>query len=178
MKKNLIITAAAGLFLTATIALFSFNKSVKSTEYRINFTPAKTSNELVALRNNSHANVIKTLSQFDNILALNESPLNALPKRVVDEFRSQLVVRAGVGIVGLKYGTIKSLLSDADFATVMATFGIDTKNGFWGFSANENVINSVRGKRLKAIFEDYKEYQCVSSHNCSKMADYICLTGC
>jgi hypothetical protein len=167
-----------GLCLSATIALFAFNKSAKSTAYSINFTPAKTSNELVALRNNPRANVIKTLSQFDNILALNESPLNTLPKRVVDEFRGQIVVRPGVGIVGLKYGTIKSLLSDADFATVMATFGIDTKDGFWGFSNNANVVKSVRGKRLETVFEDYNGYQCVSSHNCKKTTDYICMTGC
>jgi len=146
--------------------------------YRINFTPAKTSNELIAIRSNPHANVVRTLSQFDNILTLNETPLNSLPKVVVDEFRSQIAVREGVGIVGLKYGTIKRLLSDDDFATVMAMFGVDTKNGFWGFSKNENVLKSVRGKRLKVFFEDYKEYQCVSPHNCSTQANYICLTGC
>jgi hypothetical protein len=178
MKRNLVIKISIGFCLVATIAFFAFNRSGKSTMYSINFVPAKTSNELVAIRNNPHANVVKTISQFDNILALNETPLNTLPKEVIDEFRSQLVVRQGVGIVGLRYGTIKKLLSDDDFATVMAMFGIDTKNGFWGFSKNEGVLKSVRGKRLKAFFEDYNEYRCSAPHTCSKSSDDICLSGC
>jgi len=178
MKRNLVLKTSIAFCLLASIAFFAFKRSGSSTMSSINFVPAKTGTELVAIRNNPHANVVRTLSQFDNIVALKETPLNSLPKEVVDEFRSQIVVREGVGIVGLKYGTIKKLLSDDDFASVMAAFGVDTKNGFWGFSKNESVLKSVRGKRLKVFFEDYKGYMCSSAHNCSLNADYICLTGC
>jgi len=178
MKGNLIIKISIGFCLVATTAFFAFKRPGNSTMSGINFVPAKTSNELAAIRNNPHANVVRTLSQFDNILALNETPLNTLPKEVVDEFRRQIAVREGVGIVGLNYGTIKKLLSDDDFASVMAVFGIDTKNGFWGFSKNERILKSVRGKHLKVFFEDYKGYKCVSQHNCALNSDFICLDGC
>lgn len=30
----------------------------------------------------------------------------------------------------------------------------------------------------KQAYTDYKEYKCVSSHNCQKLEEFICLTGC
>jgi len=185
-KKTFFLICA---FALSTAIFYACSKkqdqqTTNSKNSLINFTPAKTSSELVKLRAEKSNNVIRTLADFDKIITGKQSPLSKLPSEVVADFRSQIVVRDNVGVVGLDYGSIKKALSEDEFAEVMALFGLDTKNGFWGFSTNKEVleklkINSLRDGSIKTTaFEDYMEYRCESPHTCTSANQKICLTGC
>lgn len=186
------ITVLFCTVLSGTLFFYSCNKKETITpedtgvKNAVNFTPAKTNNELELLRANRENNVIRTLADFDALVSSKQSPLSKLPSEVISDFRNNLVVREDVGIVGLKYATIHSLLSEDEFAGVMAWFGLDTKNGFWGFSKNKDVIRKMNPARTMQISKDgeglertdYKEYKCVSPHNCEINNRFICLSGC
>lgn len=194
-KKTLSVLACITL-VTASF-FYSCNKNSSENElsknetFAINFTPAKTSNELTQLRLESKSNVIRNSKDLDNILALKNTPLSKLSTQQLNEFKSEIVYRDGLGVVGFKYEILQSNLSEEDFNTVMNYFGIDSKNGFWGFSKNKDIVAKLS---LRASSNgdddndndtsnpetgtDYKEYKCVSAHNCEMNDKYICLSGC
>lgn len=190
MKKIKSIALLLNVVLFSTLFFYACKKKDNNSSFdsdtTINFTPAKTNNELALIRADKKNNVIRTLSDFDALVASKQSPLSKLPLEVIGDFRNHLTVRENVGIVGIKYASIYGLLSDDEFAEVMASFGLDVKDGFWGFSKNKDVINkmnpeatSVRDESLQSAFvEDYKGYECSSPHNCHVNDSYICLTGC
>lgn len=143
----------------------------QSGKYELNFTPAKTNSELEALRKDPNANLIRTLAQFDALVADRLTPLSKLPSETLEEFRTNIVVREGIGVVSLKFGDVKKRLSPAEFNEVMALFGIDTENGFWGAASS----NSARRSNTA---EDYHGYSCREKGTCETFVNAICLSGC
>jgi hypothetical protein len=142
-----------------------------------NFVLAKTGAELEAIRADERANVIRTLEDFDKVIELKRTPLAYLPGDVIKDFRDNLIVRENLGIVGIKFRIIKAQLSQDEFAEVMALFGLDAKQGFWGFSKDPSVLAKmkIRGGRTMT---DYEKYKCVSRATCESSSAHICLTGC
>nr|WP_294943427.1 hypothetical protein [uncultured Mucilaginibacter sp.] len=157
----------------------------------INFTPAKTSAELLALRAQKSANLVRTLEDFDKVASSKTTPLRKLSPTQLADFRKSLVVREGVGVVSLYYGDLKETLSYDDFSTVLALFGLDVKEGYWGLSNDPAIqsklvtgntqINAVdNGVNSVAPVEDHSGYLCSALllHTCKKAANSICLSGC
>jgi len=161
----------------------------------INFTPAKTSAELMALRTQKSANLIRTLEDFDKVAASKTTPLSQLSAKQLGDFRKSLLVKDGIGVVSLYYGDLKESLSYDDFSTVLALFGLDVKQGYWGLSndpdiqskfvtgnlkTNSNNAVGDDGSNAVAPVEDHSGYLCstVLVHTCKKAASSICLSGC
>jgi hypothetical protein len=108
------------------------------------------------------------------------------------DFRNNIVVRKGVGVVGFKFGRVRKLLSEDDFAKVLSMFGIDAKKGYWGFSNDLEILAKLGSVRnhFSSIssssngddeqFEDHKGYYCsvTDPHTCKVNPDCICLSGC
>ena len=159
-------------------------------QLKLNFTLAKTNAELAKLHADKNANLVRTPAQFDAILAAGQTPLARLPKAVQQEFRSHLVFREGIGVVGLNFACIESELSYDEFAQVLALFGLDVKQGYWGFSKNPKIMQQLAaggsGNEASIIDEpvveepgtDYKGYHCNGKHTCLKYSPDICLSGC
>jgi len=187
MKTKTKIALALTIMLAAINLQSCKNSTMEnsSERFKMNYVPAKTSNELVALRANKSANLIRTKSDFENVIKNQNTPLAKMSPEALERFKQDIVFREKVGIVGFNYQVLKSSLSEDDFNEVMALFGLDTKLGFWGFSVDKEVTKKMSiDRNLRAnssqslLFEDYGGYQCISPHNCSKMSNYICLTGC
>ena len=158
--------------------------TVNSTQYTPNFVLAKTSNELIALRKDPKANILRSLIDYDAVVA--RSPLVKLSKQDREQFRKQLVVRDSVGIVSINYLIIQKQLNKDEFAQVMSMFGLDVKYGYWGFSTDAKIMQQLSGIDVTTNSSndelqppaDHTYYKCVSPHNCKKDIEYICLTGC
>ena len=193
MNKRNISTrlAIAGLLLTTIFVSCkkegngsASQSNLISGNSAINFTAAKTSNELIVLRNDPNANIIRTLKDFDAAAALNNNPLSKLSQKDLADFRATIVCRNGVGVVGLKYDLLEKVLSFDDFAIVLSMFGIDAKEGYWGFSKDPVIIAKLAltntGTSGDSFVADHKEYYCsvLEPHNCKYLKGAICLSGC
>jgi hypothetical protein len=198
MKSYKLIVAIAFTLIIATFFACKKDMHTASSEEKAftpNYTLAKTSNELLALKNDPNANIIKTLAQFDANIA--HSPLAKVPKDSLQSFRKSLVVRDGFGIVSLNYSALEQSLSYDDFAVVLSMFGIDAKQGYWGFSKDPKIIQKLNGdsnKRSAMLDEggddgdvgddggdgltDHTGYWCKFPRDCQKLRGYICMTGC
>src|SRR5688572_30645277 len=127
MRTKINITFALSALLLAAL-FFSCKKEQEAAvpePYKINFVPAKTSNELIALRKDPKANLIRTVKGFEAIAATRTTPLSKLSTDELAMFKEKIVVREGVGVVGLYLGVLREKLSYDEFATVMTLFGLD-----------------------------------------------------
>jgi len=155
-----------------------------SRHYEINFTPAKTSGELLALRKDVKANLIRTVEEFEAIVAARNTPLARLSKEQIGSFRSSITFRKGVGVVSFNYGEIRSQLSYEEFAEVMKIFGLDIKQGYWGLSNDPTITKKMRATKLQSTVleagapRDYIDYWCKYPQTCQKRKDWICMAGC
>lgn len=175
MQTKRVLLALSGALLSVALAFTGCQREEAVTvqqagKYEINFTPAKTNGELKALTNNQNANMVRTLAQFDALVADGLTPLSKLPAEVVNDFRDGLVFRNG-GVAGVRFVSIKKMLTPAEFDEVMAVLGLDTKNGFWGAASS----NSARRTNTA---EDYKGYSCSLAYTCFKDACCICTSNC
>lgn len=136
-------------------------------EYLINFEPAIIDSELITLKSNPDFNLIRTPDDFNDLLNNYQTPFNFLTKKDITEFEETLVFRKDSGVVGLKFESIKSKLSEKDFVLIMSYFGIDMLQGFWPGSLN---------KAYEMI--DYKGAECIGSGNCIINAHAICTSNC
>ncbi|EFK58071.1 hypothetical protein ACFU8T_16330 [Sphingobacterium spiritivorum] len=186
-KKTMIgIILIMASFYLSSCKNSSIEVPVKSkNEFKMNYTAAKTSNELIALRENKNANVIRTGLDLESVISSQSTALSKLSNEQLEKFMKGIVFKENVGVVGFNYQILNNSLAADDFAEVMALFGLDVKHGFWGFSSDKNIaeklsINEeIRGGSARSLmFEDYKGYRCESPHNCRMNSDYICLTGC
>jgi hypothetical protein len=210
MKRNILAKFAIATVLVTSVILSCKKADTTSADkqdgYVVNYTLAKTSNELAALQRNSSTNLIRTMNQFDAVAALKNTPLEKLSSTELAELRSSLVCRDGIGVVSLKYGTLEKNLSYDDFATVLSWFGMDVKQGYWGFSKDPAIIAQLAlpkitlpknggyesldgddGTGPDTIYidpfappADHIGYYCslTLSHTCKKNSDFICLSGC
>ncbi|MDO6432308.1 hypothetical protein Q4E93_17025 [Flavitalea sp. BT771] len=190
MKSKKLVGLFTVVLLSGAILALAFksgNKDASSQKYKVNFVLAKTSNELKTLRNDHKANILRTVKDFDAVVASKSTPLAKLSQAQIRDFRSSLVERAEVGIVSLKFAGIQEALSYDDFAEVMGIFGVDVKEGYWGFSHDPKIIAQLSGgaevtKDVKLrgakLFTDYEHYYCAALHSCLSRSDAICLTGC
>jgi len=62
-----------------------------------------------------------------------------LSEKQVSEFRTNLSIKQGKGVVSLQYSILKSALSFDDFADVMVPFGMNIKQVFWRLSNDPNL---------------------------------------
>jgi hypothetical protein len=180
----------SALLLTATCLFSSCQKQTAeqpqptTSKYDLNFVPAKTNNELRLLRQDPKANLIRTPADFDALLAAGHSPLAKLSTSVQQAFRNDIAFRPGLGVVGLKYDSIQPLLSEDEFAEVLASFGLDIKHGYWGFSTDPKIIKQLSGSTAttnsldEQLMEDHQGYACESKGNCKQWSTAICLDGC
>jgi hypothetical protein len=179
MKTKRLIGATTVALFALAITLFGCKKNGSATEevFQPNFRLAKTSNELISLRKNGDANLVRTVAEFDELVK--SSPLSKLPESVILDFRNGLVERAGVGIVSLKFDLIEKSLSYDDFSTVMGMFGLDIKQGYWGFSKDPEISSELVDEEVDGTeFADHKGYYCQTAHNCKYDNRQICLSGC
>lgn len=186
--KNKLFHIAGTCLIVFLIFISSCKKQTSSnSNVRIQYHPkyelAKTGNELAKLSGNSAVNIIRSKSDFDDFFKLYETPLLKLSQEELNDFRNNITDRKREGIVGFKFGDLKKKLSYDEFAEVMAMFGIDVKDGYWGFSKNPKIIEKlnsskkIRGTTTQA-FSDHENYKCESPHNCYATPDYICLSNC
>jgi hypothetical protein len=198
-----ILVVAMGVLMLASISCKKSQSSsdVKVTSaYQINFTPAKTPNELRELQANKNANLIRTLSDFDAVVASGSTPFSKLSPTDLEAFRSSLVVRDGLGIVGLQYGVLLGKMSYNDFSNAFAAFGLDIKKGFWGVSQDPEIVAQLADKPAFKVMDggtddeefdpelgggtdfssgkDYYNYYCYGIHTCKKASTYWCMSGC
>lgn len=136
-------------------------------EYLINFEPAIIDTELITLKSNPDFNLIRTPEDFNDLVNNYQTPFNYLTKKDIKEFEENLVFRKDAGVVGLKFKSIKSKLSEKDFVLIMSYFGIDMLQGFWPGSLN---------KAYEMI--DYKGAECMGNGNCIINAHAICTSNC
>lgn len=175
MQTKRVLLALSGALLSVALAFTGCQREEAVTtqqagKYEINFAPAKTNSELKALTNDPNVNMVRTLAQFDAMVADRLTPLSKLPAEVVVDFRDGLVFRNG-GVAGVRFVNIKKMLTPAEFDEVMAVLGLDTKNGFWsGASANS-------GRRTN-VAEDYKGYICYTRHSCYVNSCCVCTSNC
>lgn len=192
MKTNknsilLTLTMILGItFFTACEKEQAFNApKAKEIVPSINFTPAKTSAELMALRTDGTANLIRTIGDFDAAVASQATPLSKLSATELAEFKNSLVVRDSIGVVSMHYGVLEQALSYDDFAVAMTLFGLDIKQGYWGLS-NDPAIQAklglpslkVNSENAVAVVKDYIGYYCSLKKTCTQAKDYICMSGC
>lgn len=192
MNKKITVICCGALMFSVTI-FSSCKKELNTTKeemvesnYVINFVPAKTTNELITLRNNSKANIIRTLKDFNDVLALKNTPLSKLSTKILEDFKSHIVFRDGVGVVGFKFGTLRQALSYDDFAMTLSIFGLDVKQGYWGFSKDPVIVSKLSLTKTDGYVgsflpvADHPGYLCslTLSHTCAKAEDHICLSGC
>ncbi len=180
---------------TITLAIISFssckdnvlNDTLESKKnFKANYSLAKTGAELITLRSNVSANLVKTKADLDRILADYNTPLNKLSDVALENFKNEMVFRDDVGVVGFNYSILAEQLNENEFAEVLALFGLDAKKGFWGFSKDKEIVQKLSASGDPNDNEDngpeeptdYKGYKCTSPHNCEEMSRYICLTGC
>ncbi|MDO6432307.1 hypothetical protein Q4E93_17020 [Flavitalea sp. BT771] len=178
------------ILVSCTIIVVAFRTEGKHAsdmpKYEVNFTLAKTISELKALRKNSAANIIRTIRDFDAEVVSKNTPFKKIPREDFDDFRNGISERAGKGIVSLKFDRIQRRLSADDFAEAMAMFGLDIKNGYWGFSKEPRIIQQLSGDmtitkdgklRGPNFFNAYENYYCDPNlHACVAKAGYICLS--
>lgn len=169
------------LFMGTVFIIMSCEKEeleshILTKNYELNFEPALTNNEYDLLARNPKVNMIRSFEQFDQVVKEELTPLRKVSPEKISEFRETLVFREN-RLVGLGYGPIKNSVSNKELNQVLAIFGIDTKDGFWGLRSSASVQNmQVAG--IESDYIDYKEYQCISKGTCYENSDHICLSGC
>ena len=170
-KQLTVITILMMTFMTISQSCQN-DKELTPVEYEINFVPAKTNSELFELSKNPRANIIRDIVQLDYIIANKLSPLSKLSNEDITIFKQNLP-KGKYGFGSIYVGILKKNLSTDDYHKVMAMFGLDTKDGFWG-SANNNARTSSDGQG-----KDYAYRECDGKHNCvSVRQDIICTSNC
>ena len=160
-----------------------------------NFTLAKTNNELKAIQANPRANIVRSKQDLNALIASNKSPLSKLTPTDREQFINSLVFRQDVGVVSFYCGEITSKLSYEDMAQVVAAFGLDAKQGYWGLSQDPAIkqqlltggslpsghtgkVSTLDDDQLQQESGDHNGYACISKGNCYKATGWICLSGC
>jgi hypothetical protein len=191
MRTYQFTSFTTAVLLTATCLFSSCQKQTAeqpqptTSKYDLNFVPAKTNNELRLLQQNPKADLVRTPADFDALLATGHSPLAKLHTSVQQAFRNDIVFRSGVGVVGLKYESIQPLLSEDEFAEVLASFGLDAKQGYWGFSKNPKIIKQLSGSTAttNSVDDQFESvtgegYRCAEHNTCEAAPGFICVAGC
>ena len=161
------------LFAAVLVSSCSYQESdglKQSGTYEINFVPAKTNAELKVLTENPANNLVRSVEQYDELMANRLTPLSNLPQNVQEDFRNGLVF-SNNGIASIRYGVVKKMLTETQYHEVMSVFGIDSKDGFWGGA-------STNARSTTDAAEDYKGYWCESRKSCKKDENSICTTNC
>lgn len=153
--------------------------------FKANYSLAKTGAELITLRSNLSANLVKTKVDLDRILADYNTPLNKLSDGTLEDFKKEIVFRDDVGVVGFNYRVLAEQLNENEFAEVLALFGLDAKKGFWGFSKDKEIIQKLSGDPNDNEDNGPEEptdprigWKCEGPHQCVQSAYSICLDGC
>ena len=187
MKIKLSLIA---IILLAGMTIWSCKKETNSASekktFAINFTAAKTNNELTSIKADPTTNLIRSLSDFDKIVSNYATPLSKLTADELSKFRSTLVTRENSGVVSIDYSVIQSSLSSKDFNEVMSYFGIDSGNGYWGLSKNSQITGQINASAEKvndtaspaSAPAEHNHYWCESKGNCKAKDNAICLDGC
>jgi hypothetical protein len=145
-----------------------------------NFTLAKTNNELAAIQADPAANIVRTRQDLDALISSNKSPLIKLSAADRADFLDKLVFRENVGVVSFYYGDVAAKLSYDDLAQVVAAFGLDAKQGFWGLSQDPAINQQLQGGGTTepSFMADHIRYRCIGPHNCLSAAEWICTSNC
>lgn len=194
-NSNKFMIAIAAIAIMASVFVACKKEQSKSTipaAFKINFTPAKTPNELLALKADKSANIIRTVSDFDAVVAAGNTPLSSLSSTDLKSFRESIMTRSG-GVVSLKYGMLMDKLTESEFNTVMSYFGVDLPHGYWGYSKDPEIVQALASQPNMKVndidqpgydpgtsFADHKGYYCSTQypHSCFSCSDCICLSGC
>lgn len=100
--------------------------------------------------------VVYTLEDFERLSNDENSVVSKLSTEAKDDFIRSMEFRSDDGfITTAKYTIIEKELSQEDNEVFWRLFGME-----------------------ELAFTDYKDYKCVSAHNCQITRTYICLTGC
>ena len=162
--------------------------SQKLMGYTPNFVLAKTNSELRLLQQDPKTNFVRSGRQLEALIGSKSFPLARLPKAIVERFVSRLNFREGTGATSIEFGEIKAALSYEELAQVLAAFGLDIKQGYWGLSQDPAIIRQLQlGGNIQAntsssyieepLGEDFKGAKC-ENHSCVYAPDSICLASC
>lgn len=194
-----LLVAATGLLLLSNFSSCKKDHSAAAPKpYVINFVPAKTPNELQELKADKNANLIRSLADFDAVVAAGNTPFSKLAQSDLQALRSSIVVREGQGVVSLIYGDLAEKMSYDDFATAFSAFGLDIKEGFWGLSKDPQIIAAMSvtapvkindidepgyddgegGDVDASAGKDYFNYYCAGIRSCKKNRNSWCMSGC
>lgn len=191
MKRSILsgIVTVMVLLFTSQACQKADNQAVEPAQYQLNYVPAKTSSELVALSGNPEVNIIRNIGQLDYVLNNKLSPLSKLSEKDLSFFKQNLIPGKN-GFGSIHVGVLKNNLSVGDYEKVMAMFGLDTKDGFWRNANSSNIQNSKTGaSRTGAPGDsgdgpvtnvlDHQYYKCDGKHNCERVTqDIICTSNC
>ena len=192
MRKTITSYTLHGLcFIALSSAAISCDKQrvlpeLAKTSYTPNFVLAKTGNELLKLQEDPKTNLLRTPQDYKALLESGGTPLSKLSKEVQEAFGTGIVYRPGIGVAGVDFSSIKALLTYDEFAQVLATFGMDVKQGYFGLSRDPAIIAQLAmgGGTQTGNFQDdqlmtdYEGYKCSGPHTCTAMADVICMSSC
>lgn len=107
-----------------------------------------------------------------------ESPLMALSPGARERFLATLTFNEN-GLVGYKYEELARELTASQAYRILALFGAQRTAHLLGARVESPADTAVvRMPIVQGLRADYKEYKCVSPHNCYGQRFYICLTGC
>jgi hypothetical protein len=115
---------------------------------------AKNEREWRALLKSKDPNVVRTRREWQRLIASKENPLAGVEKRLVEAFTKGLKFRNG-DMVHADFSMIVDVVPYSRFRRIWEHFGMDI-----------------------TLLDDHEGYWCSSNHNCKKLADNICMTGC
>ena len=108
----------------------------------------------------------------------NDSPLMALSPGARERFLATLTFNEN-GLVGYKYEELARELTASQAYRVLALFGAQRTAYMLGARVDSPADRAITQRPITpGLMNDYKEYKCVSPHNCYGQVLYICLTGC
>jgi len=107
-----------------------------------------------------------------------DSPLMALSPAARRRFLDSLTFNES-GLVGYNYEELARELTASQAYKVLALFGAQRTTHLLGARVVDAADAAVSTPaRVPRLMQDYRDYKCVSPHNCYGSRFYICLTGC
>lgn len=176
-RKALLVSAAAVLAIgvsSAAVAVDSFRTPAQVSMQSVDAEQAR----LRAI--DFEMALIKSQADLSAYLrsAGRDSPLMALSPGARERFLDSLTFNEK-GLVGYKYEELARELTASQAYRVLALFGAQRTTYLVGAKVDSPADRAVTQTPLvPRLMADYKEYKCVSPHNCYGQRFYICLTGC
>lgn len=115
---------------------------------------ARNDREWKALLRSSDKNVVRTMTDWKNLLASKENPLAGVDKQVINDFTKKLKFKNG-GLAHADYSMIADVVPYSKFRKIWEHFGMSME-----------------------LFADHEGYYCSGQGTCTSMNNNICTSNC